>query len=505
MRNVNILFVLLTFISSIGFSQFDADTNFMKINFMAEATIRLNYLNFSDTVVFSSQFINFFPRDYIEGPQKKLFGNGTDFIKLKIQIPQQVDLNVIDFQNNSNRNDKKTDQEVSNFHLTCFLIPFDTLTLTVDYAKRDSLYQSITYDGKYAVISNYYKEKAKHFSGKDFRYQKGIWANTMKDLAFFKTAIDSLTRIELDYLEEFDAVQKLPEWFFDFETADLQYFAMSIKLGQPVLLGFLNGSKVMPPDDYYAFSKELPLQNEKAIGSMYYFLSLKDYFTEVWEPEHQKNYPDSLKYVHWYDDMVLYAHSLFSPYISDILLAMELDYLIDVNRISEDKYSILIDAINDPALKKYLESHYINKEILKPGDDAPGFYLKNLENKYCSLTDFRDSIIYISFWSTGCKPCLKEIPEENRLVDVFSHEKVKIISICMSSYEESWRNVSEKYQLRTINLFSNQNWEKILEESYDIKSFPHYVIIGKNGKIIENKTIRPSAGAEEMIKSIISK
>jgi peroxiredoxin len=260
---------------------------------------------------------------------------------------------------------------------------------------------------------------------------------------------------------------------------------------------------VTPPDDYFSFSKELPLQNEQAIASMYYFLFLRSYFTEVWEPENQKIFPDSGQNVQRLKDLVLYSQSKFSPYISDILLAMELDMLIDLNNISEDKYSILIEAINDEALKKYLKSHYINREILKPGDDAPGFYLKNIDNEYFSLADFKDSIIYLSFWSTGCKPCLKEIPEENRLVGFFNNEKVKIINICMSSTEESWRNVTEKYQLKTINLFATGNWEKILEKSYDIKSFPHYVIIDKNGRIIENKTIRPGNGAEQKIKRYI--
>ncbi len=475
----------------------------MRINFNAVATIRLNYLNFSDTVVFSSQFFNFFPRDYIEGPQKQLYGNGTEFINLKVQLPQKVDLNFSGFQDDSLKKDENIDSDRFDFNSSCFLIPFDTLTLNIDFDKGDYPYQSITYDGKYAVISEYYLEKSEHFSGKDFRYQKGLWANTIKDLSLFKNAIDSLTRIELDFLEEFNAVQNLPKWFFDFETADLQYFAMTIKLGEPMLLGFLSGSKVTPPDDYYSFSKELPLLNEQAIASIYYFLFLRRYFTEVWEPENQKNYPDSMKNLHWFEDKVLYSQSQFSPYISDILLAMDLEYLIDANHISEDKYSTLIDAINDEALKKYLEAHYINREILKQGDDAPGFYLKNIDNEYLSLTDFNESIIYLSFWSTGCKPCLREIPEENRLIGFFNNEKVKIISIGMSSTEDSWRNVTEKYQLNTVNLFATGNWEKILEKSYDIKAFPHYVIIDKNGKIIENKTIRPSAGAEEMIKRLL--
>ena len=87
---------------------------------MADATIRLNYQNFSDTVVFSSQFFNFFPNDYIEGPDRKLFGNGTEFINLKIQIPEKVDLNFSGFQNDSVKNDEEIENNRNDFYLTCF-------------------------------------------------------------------------------------------------------------------------------------------------------------------------------------------------------------------------------------------------------------------------------------------------------------------------------------------------------------------------------------------------
>jgi peroxiredoxin len=160
-------------------------------------------------------------------------------------------------------------------------------------------------------------------------------------------------------------------------------------------------------------------------------------------------------------------------------------------------------SINDSSLKNYLDSRYENREILKKGDIAQDFYLKNIKNEYLSLRNFKDSVVYISFWMTGCKPCIKEFPEENRLVDVFKNEKVKIISICMESKEEDWRYMIRKYQLKTVNLFATGNWEKILYDNYDISGFPHYVIIDKENRIIENKCVRPSQGAEQLIRNLL--
>ena len=246
------------------------------------------------------------------------------------------------------------------------------------------------------------------------------------------------------------------------------------------------------------------MENRSAILSIYYLLVLKEYFNIIWEPDNIKTLPVHNSIPNATSDFIEYSSSQLDPYVSDILLARELDMYIERNHVTEDQYTSMIRAINDTIIKNYLESRYKNKEILKKGDIAPDFYLKNSKNEYLSLRNFKDSIVYISFWMTGCKPCIKEFPEENRLVDIFKNEKVKIISICMESKEEDWKYLIRKYQLKSVNLYANGNWEKILKENYDISGFPHYVIIDKRGKIIENKCVRASLGAEQLIRKMLN-
>lgn len=270
------------------------------------------------------------------------------------------------------------------------------------------------------------------------------------------------------------------------------------------MIKYFYDSTIQVPEDYYSFIKDLPLQNEKAILSIYYYESLRDYFTTIWEPAKTKEWTPGKSIPDRVEDYTQYSQSQFSSYISDILLARSLDLLIDMNRLTEDNFTNIIKAVHDTSLNNYLELRYANREMLKQGDDAPDFYLKNENDEYLSLKSFNDSIVYISFWMTGCKPCIKEFPEENILVDIFKNEKVKIISICMNSEEESWRNMIMKYQLKSVNLFATGNWEKMLKENYHISGFPHYVIIDKENKIIENNCVRPSQGAEQMIRNVLN-
>jgi peroxiredoxin len=500
----HILFILNFFIANICLCQADEDSSLLMINFNAEATIKVDFRNFNDTILFSTRFYSFFPNDYIEGPQRLLFGDDSEYITLKIQIPQKVDLNFSDFISDSLDEATGEKDHMTDINVTCFLVPFDTLTIEVDYASLIQQNQSIIFNGKYAEISKYYQDKSTYFPRNDFIYQKGMLANTVTDLDSFKNAIDSITSIELGFLNEYKAKNKLPEWFTDYESSDIEYFGYGIKLTEPSLIKYFYDSTIQIPEDYYSFTVDLPLENEKAILSIYYFLCPVDYFNMIWGPEKIKKLPEGAWNANVSKYFVEYSTSQFSPYISDVLLARFLDMLLDRNHINDDDYTVIMRAINDTSIKNYLESRYERKEILKKGDIAPSFYLKNEKNEYLSLKNFQDSIVYISFWMPGCKPCIKEFPEENRLVDIFKNEKVKIISICMESGEENWRYMIQKHQLKTVNLYATGNWEKILKENYDISGFPHYVLIDKDNKIVENKCVRPSQGAEQSIRTLLN-
>jgi peroxiredoxin len=143
--------------------------------------------------------------------------------------------------------------------------------------------------------------------------------------------------------------------------------------------------------------------------------------------------------------------------------------------------------------------------VLKQEYEAPYFYLKNEQNESVTLKNFAGNIVYITFWFTGCKPCIKEIPDENHLVEVFKNEKVKIVSICMNSSEESWRECIQKYGIKSVALICKGNWDKLLKEKYDINAFPHHAIIDKHGKIIVNKWQRPLPEAEQEIRKWLTK
>lgn len=84
-------------------------------------------------------------------------------------------------------------------------------------------------------------------------------------------------------------------------------------------------------------------------------------------------------------------------------------------------------------------------EIIQKGSMAPSFSIRNLENKYEKLRTWcgdtlasphknkeRHTVI-LSFWSTTCLPCVKEIPLLEQFQKKHADKKVKVFAISVDA------------------------------------------------------------------------
>lgn len=90
------------------------------------------------------------------------------------------------------------------------------------------------------------------------------------------------------------------------------------------------------------------------------------------------------------------------------------------------------------------------------------------------------------------------------MVEKFNGSPVKIISICTRTSKEKWLEKINSFGIKTINLYANPSWGAKLEEKFGITVYPHYVLIGHDGNVIENFTSRPGDGASWKIEKALS-
>ncbi|PJA06602.1 MAG: hypothetical protein COX70_09160 [Flavobacteriales bacterium CG_4_10_14_0_2_um_filter_32_8] len=145
----------------------------------------------------------------------------------------------------------------------------------------------------------------------------------------------------------------------------------------------------------------------------------------------------------------------------------------------------------------------INKVKFGKGSLAPDFSLKNKDNDIVSLASFKGKPIYINFWTTWSIPSQKEMKIMQSLYKKYGN-KIQFISICADNdfnKMTSFINKNESYSWIFLHKGNNNH---VLDDYY-IATFPQYILIDKNLKIIQAPAGRPGGTAERATEKNIEK
>jgi thiol-disulfide isomerase/thioredoxin len=138
----------------------------------------------------------------------------------------------------------------------------------------------------------------------------------------------------------------------------------------------------------------------------------------------------------------------------------------------------------------------IVEDAARFGGGAPAFdfTLEDIHGNMITLSDFVGKVVYIDFWATWCAPCRAEIPHLNKLKEELKGNKdIVIIGVSTDQMRDKgkWRELVAELNMGDYQVFAGEQAAEI-QQRYDVRGIPHFVIIGKDGKIYQNKTIRPS-------------
>ncbi len=162
-------------------------------------------------------------------------------------------------------------------------------------------------------------------------------------------------------------------------------------------------------------------------------------------------------------------------------------------------------STNDFHRKAITETFEKLKRLL-PGESSPSFVdYENFAGGESSLQDFQGEYVYIDLWATWCKPCLEEMPVLERLASEYEEKGIKFVSISIDKRNDyrKWRKMVDDRQLSGTQLIADKAWESDFVQSYEIMSIPRFILIDREGKIIDAKASRPSNGKlEDQFKSL---
>jgi len=121
---------------------------------------------------------------------------------------------------------------------------------------------------------------------------------------------------------------------------------------------------------------------------------------------------------------------------------------------------------------------------------------KNTDSLWLELTrPYKGKIIYVDFWGTWCGACKMEMEYVADLKKQFIGKDVIFMYLASRSPEESWKNVIKNYSLTGENVVHYrlpEEQQAMIERRFGVKSFPTYMIVDKNGNIVDTNPPRPS-------------
>ncbi|MFZ6053199.1 TlpA family protein disulfide reductase [Halocola ammonii] len=380
-----------------------------------------------------------------------------------------------------------------------FLSPGDSIHLALDTKDFD---KTLVFTGDEQVINTYFVNQV--LTREKWNNQYPPRTIHELDPNVFVAVVDSM------YNEQRENLEQLKNSNLDEELIEREEIVLDFREAQEKIIyeprrkQQLGVAEVMLPEGYYSFMDELDFNNPKNLEVPTFESFMETYlFLEA-----DKNNPDS------FADPAKQMNAMF-----DVI-----DEEITNQEIKEELYTgLVLDNIRYrglngteevmPRVKEVVSDSTqlaeINEELAKweqlaAGLPAPGFAGKNLDGEEVSLTDMAGSYVYLDVWATWCAPCRMEIPHLEEMQESMKDENIRFVSLSIDEDKEAWKEMVKEESLGGTQLHIGGAEKVEFSKDYLISGIPRFMIFDPQGQIVNVKATRPSMGAEEELRKLLS-
>lgn len=199
---------------------------------------------------------------------------------------------------------------------------------------------------------------------------------------------------------------------------------------------------------------------------------------------------------------------------ADRLKADVVSQMFDSFSVSDQKqlYDLYLQVSPNAAdsLKSKVKNHYeamIQKYgHLFAGKPAPNLTFTDKAGKQLSLASFRGQTLLVDIWGTWCAPCIAEMPYLAALQKQYAGRKdVRIMSIACDKKADRWKAYLAKHPTTWYQYLVTEQGNKMLDDVYFCEGIPRFIIIDKQGNLVNADAMRPSdEGFNEYFKKIVN-
>jgi len=128
-----------------------------------------------------------------------------------------------------------------------------------------------------------------------------------------------------------------------------------------------------------------------------------------------------------------------------------------------------------------------NTEISSNAIIAPDFELESIDGTTIKLSNLKDKNVIINFWATWCDFCVIEMPDLQKLQDIYKDEDLLVLTVNVGETKEQVQKFIEENKLELAAVL-----DKDMEVSnmYGVRSFPTTIAVNKKGRQLLQLTRR---------------
>jgi peroxiredoxin len=381
--------------------------------------------------------------------------------------------------------------EYDNIRKDIFIQPSKSLKIFFD---TENGQQYVKYDGDLAMENTILDSVAAKVRNIDYAFVYG------QELDAAAKYVDSVKKVSMDLLNRLTKANPTSSEFIEYTSAYIDYNLSGLKI-------MLGERKDTQPDNYYKFLEKLTVTDPHLLDIPEYRMFLYFYIKResnlaiknldsIQQQLSDIEFTESLKVIAQLENKEVRDYSLYNAMIMKLK-----DSGID----EFDNYHDYFKEHNtDQHYTEQMKIAYAEKKVIAPGKQAPQFTLTDINNEEKSLSDFKGQYVLLDFWNSRCGICRRELPHFMELESDFKNENIAFVSISNDPDLEMWKTYVKENKNIGTSLYTEKFWDSEIFKAYQVQGTPTYVLIDKEGKIIDPVAPKPSSSdLKKLLNSVL--
>lgn len=374
--------------------------------------------------------------------------------------------------------------------------PGDSIHLEIDFKDIGNIQ---FFGDKQKSNTNLYKYLNSNYSVFEFRNRETRKMNFNS----YKSFCDSIKTIaeqkRQEFITETNATSAIINWTKDYLNIRYQQSLLDFPFHYAYFRNIKSYQELDVPDNYYSFldNNETYFSDSMINSNIYELVNIY-----TGDFAHRTIYDSTLTKENYYSKLMeALIDKLKNSYFKQMIIANI--FYQNLNQNDLDFYTanktILENNVHELSLKIPLNYYYseLQKQIKNPeiNSNATLSKLNGTDGK--SIIDSiwlqnQGKVIYIDYWATWCGPCKAEMPNSKKLKKKLAGENIEFVYICMDSKEEQWKLALSQLQLDGQHYYTDKKQSGSIRNAFEINGIPHYMLVNKNGHIVESGSyLRP--------------